>query len=156
MITITKKEQLVLNEIKVKNLEFSNGVPTKILKMELGFTEHELNDILNELSKKETIDYIGSKVKIINQNKEISAVKTKNDVKNAEINEQEAKTLEIIKKLVNEDNTLSKYYLEGHLLYGKLKLSNLRMYKTLLSLENKKIIKKINKKDGKYYVLLNS
>ncbi|KZX12698.1 hypothetical protein [Methanobrevibacter curvatus] len=153
MITITKKEEYVLNEIKALNLEYSEGIPQNILKMQLGITEHELNDILSELNKKKTIDYSHSKIRYLKNKKEISSVETKKEVKTAEINEKEEKTLEIIKKLINDDKIVSKYILEGYLLYGDLKLSNLRMYKILLSLEKKGIIKKLLKTDGKFYKL---
>jgi hypothetical protein len=72
----------------------------------------------------------------------------------AELDAKEKESLEIIKELVDENNTVSKYILEGNLLYGKLKLSDFRMYYIILSLENKEILKTIQKSDGDYYKLV--
>ena len=58
------------------------------------------------------------------------------------------------KSLVNEDNMVSKYILEGNLLYGDLKLSNFRMFHIMLSLENKGLLKRVHKSDGEYYQIV--
>ncbi|MGL6298470.1 MAG: hypothetical protein ACRC1M_04815, partial [Methanobacteriaceae archaeon] len=79
---------------------------------------------------------------------------SKKDVIKAELDKKEEESLEIIKSLVSEDNIISKYLLEGNLLYGELQLSNFRMYHIILSLENKKIIKRVVRDDGEYYRLL--
>ena len=153
MITIAKKDELVLNQIKIFSLEYEDGIPENIIKMELGIHEHELKEILDELSSKNLIRYIDKKIKLADFEKEITAVDSKEEVRLADLDAKEKKSLEIIKNLVDEDNTVPKYILEGNLLYGKLKLSNFRMYHIILSLENKRIIKPINKTDGEYYLL---
>ena len=56
--------------------------------------------------------------------------------------------------LNDHKNLVSKYTLEGHLLYGDLKLSNFKMYHIILSLENKNLLKPIKKEDGDYYLLV--
>ena len=38
MITITKKEEVVLNQVEIFNPEYSEGVPIKLLKEELGIS----------------------------------------------------------------------------------------------------------------------
>lgn len=158
MIAITKKEEMVLKHTKMLKLEYIDGVPSNIIKMELGIYEHELNDILNELSRKEIITVNNNKVIVESDDegnlKETSIVNSQKDVIKAELDKKEEKSLELIKGLVSDDNVISKYLLEGNLLYGDLQLSNFRMYHIILSLENKKIIKRVIRDDGEYYRLL--
>ncbi|RBQ22752.1 hypothetical protein ALNOE001_15930 [Candidatus Methanobinarius endosymbioticus] len=153
MITITKKEEIVFNQIKIFNLEYEDGIPENLIKMELGMYEHELKEILEELDHENLIDYTDKKVKLTDFEREITAVDSRKEVILADLDVKEKKSLEIIENLVDENKTVPKYILEGHLLYGELKLSNFRMYHIILSLENKGVIKPINKEDGEYYLL---
>jgi len=154
MITITKKEEIVFNQIKIFHLEYDNGIPENLIKMELGIYEHELREILKELNNKNLIIYEEKKIKLADFDKNINAVDSRQEVIKADLDVKEQKSFEIMKKLVNKDKTISKHILEGNLLYGELKLSNFRMYHIILSLENKGIIKPINKPDGEYYLLV--
>nr|WP_302578500.1 hypothetical protein [Methanobrevibacter arboriphilus] len=154
MITITKKEEIVFNQIKIFHLEYDDGIPENLIKMELGIYEHELREILKELDNKNLIEYKEKKIKLADFDKNINAVDSRQEVIKADLDVKEQKSLEIIEKLADQDRTISKYILEGNLLYGDLKLSNFRMYHIILSLENKGIIKPINKSDGEYYLLI--
>ena len=154
MITITKKEEIVFNQIKIFHLEYEEGIPENLIKRELGIYEHELKEILNELANKNLIIHENKKIKLKDFDKEIATVNSRKEVLKAELDNKEKKSLEIIKKLIGENNIISRYTLEGNLLYGELKLSDFRMYHIILSLENKNIIKKIKKNDGEYYMLL--
>ena len=154
MITITKKEEIVFNQIKIFHLEYDDGIPENLIKMELGIYEHELREILKELNNKNLIEYKEKKIKLADFDKSINAVDSRQEVIKADLDVKEQKSLEIIEKLADQDRTISKYILEGILLYGDLKLSNFRMYHIILSLENKGIIKPINKSDGEYYLLI--
>jgi hypothetical protein len=154
MITITKKEEIVFNQIKIFNLEYEDGIPENLIKMELGIYEHELKEILGELASKNLITHSDKKIKLADFKKEITAVNSRQEVIMADLDAKEKRSLEIIEKLVDEDKTVSKYILEGHLLYGELKLSNFRMYHIIISLENKGLIKPMNKLDGEYYLLV--
>lgn len=154
MITITKKEEIVFNQIKIFHLEYNDGIPENLIKMELGIYEHELREILKELNNKNLIEYKEKKIKLADFDKSINAVDSRQEVIKADLDVKEQKSLEIIEKLADQDRTISKYILEGNLLYGDLKLSNFRMYHIILSLENKGIIKPINKSDGEYYLLI--
>ena len=154
MITITKKEEVVLNQVEIFNPEYSEGVPIKLLKEELGFHEYDLVQILNTLSEKNLIEFNGGSIKLTISNKEINAVKSKKDVEKIELNIKEKESYNLIKELVDDKNLVSKYTLEGHLLYGDLKLSNFKMYHIILSLENKNLLKPIKKEDGEYYLLV--
>ncbi|WP_225369661.1 hypothetical protein [Methanobrevibacter arboriphilus] len=122
--------------------------------MELGIYEHELREILKELDNKNLIEYKEKKIKLADFDKSINAVDSRQEVIKADLDVKEQKSLEVIEKLADQDRTISKYILEGNLLYGDLKLSNFRMYHIILSLENKGIIKPITKSDGEYYLLI--
>lgn len=154
MITITKKEEVVLNQIKIFNLEYPEGIPEKVLRNELGFYEYDLNQILNILDEKKLISYNNNKVKLSSFEKKINAVDSLQDVKDIELDRKEQESLAMIKELVDENNTVSRYVLEGNLLYGDLKLTDFRMYHIILSLENKGILKPIKKSDGDYYLVI--
>ncbi|MCL2115997.1 MAG: hypothetical protein FWH29_07235 [Methanobrevibacter sp.] len=154
MITITKKEEIVFNQIKMFHLEYDEGIPENLIKMELGIYEHELKEILNELANKNLILLENKKIKLKDFDNEITTVNSKKEAVKAELDIKEKKSLEIIKKLVGDKNIVPRYILEGNLLYGELKLSDFRMYHILLSLENKNVIKKIVKPDGEYYIFI--
>lgn len=154
MIAITKKEEVVLNQIKIFNKEYEDGVPINVIRKELDFHEYDLVQILNTLSEKKLVEYNDNKVKLENSQKEINAVNSKKDVEAIELNLKEKESYELIKELVDENNLVSRYILEGKLLYGDLKLSNFRMYHIILSLENKGLLKHIEKEDGEYYLLV--
>ena len=64
-----------------------------------------------------------------------------------DLNQTELKAFEIIKNKSN-NGFISRYILEGELLYGDLKLSNITMYHLIIELENKGLIKKKQMKDG--------
>ncbi len=151
MITITKQEQIVLNEIKYFQQEYPDGISENILKTQLNITEHQYKDIIITLTNNELITIENSKIKLIETSEKINVVKNKQEVKTAELKQIEIDSLNILNELIDDDFTISKYIAEGSLLYGKLKLSNFRMYNILVSLQNKEILKKINKDDGEYY-----
>ncbi len=154
MITITKKEEVVLDQIKIINFEYSDGIPVDILRDELDFHEYDLIEILKTLDDKGLIAFNDYKVNLSNFENEINTVDSKKDLKDIELDLKEKESYELIKELVDENNLIPKYILEGKLLYGSLRLSNFRMYHIILSLQNKGILKNINKNDGEYYLLV--
>ena len=151
MIAITKKEKVVLNQINYLQMEYANGISDNMLKMDLDLTEHQYKEVLEDLERKNLISRIDGKIKALENTKKISVVDTRKEVRTAELDQMEFEALKIIRSLTGDDQLVSRYILEGNLLYGNLKVSNFRMYHILISLENKKIIKKIHKKDGEYY-----
>lgn len=156
MITITEKENQILESVKKFNEEYPDGIPMKIIQEDLDIYEHNLHDILLDLTKKKLIHYSYS-TKLINLeeiNNEINVVGTKEDILNLELNKRELNVLQRIQNMVNDEKLISRYILEGSLLYGSEKISNFQMYHILLSLEIKGLIKKIKKSDGEYYQLL--
>lgn len=154
MITITKKEEIVFNQIKIFADDYPEGVPISVLRKETGLYEHDLNDILKMLDSKDIVDYQRGHVKIIYFDEDFNTVESQKDVISAELDLKEKKSYEIIKNAVDENNIISKYDLEGHLLYGELQLSDFRMYHIILSLENKGLLKYMRKMDGEYYKLI--
>ncbi|WP_407408803.1 hypothetical protein [Methanobrevibacter sp.] len=154
MITITKNEQVVLDQIKIFNVEYPEGVPVGVLRKELGFHEYDLVEILEELSAKDLVIFNDNKASLSEHEKEINTVNSKKDLEELELNMKEKESYKLIRELVDDKNLISKYTLEGHLLYGDLKLTNFRMYHIILSLQNKGLLKSINKDDGEYYLLV--
>ncbi len=154
MITITKKEEIILNQVKIFANDYENGIPLSVLRKETGFYEHDLNDILKMLASKGIVDYQKGHVKLANCDVEFNTVESQKDVISAELDLKEKKSYEIIKSIVDENNMVSKYKLEGNLLYGELQLTDFRMYHIILSLENKGLLKYVRKMDGEYYKLI--
>jgi uncharacterized membrane protein len=152
MITITQKENIVLNQIKYFQSEYSDGVPYNILKLDSNLSETKFRDILDNLENKGIIsksdDYILTK----RVDSKINVVESRAEVIKEDLNQTELKAFEIIKDKSN-NGLISRYILEGELLYGDLKLSNITMYHLIIELENKGLIKKIQMKDGEYYSL---
>ena len=157
MITITRKEEVIFEQIKIFDVEYEGEIPMSALKKELcigSFHEYDLVQVLNSLSNKQLIEFEDSTVKLIDCDIQVNTVNSKKDLEELELNIKEKESFEIIKSIVNEKNLVSKYILEGNLLYGDLELSNFRMYHIILSLENKGLLKHIHKSDGEYYLLV--
>lgn len=154
MITITKNEEVVLDQIRIFIIEYPEGVPLGVLRKELGFHEYDLVEILEELSAKDLVIFKDNKASLTDHEKEINTVNSKKDLEELELNMKEKESYELIQELVDDKNLISKYTLEGHLLYGDLKLTNFRMYHIILSLQNKGLLKSIHKDDGEYYLLV--
>ena len=154
MITITRREEVVLDQIKIFDIEYPEGIPTDVLMKELGFHEYDLVEILDELSKKGLIEFKDNKSVLKDSENEINTVNSKKDLEEVELNMKEQQSYDLIKSLVDDKNLISKYILEGYLLYGDLELTNFRMYHIILSLQNKGLLKTITKEDGDYYLLV--
>lgn len=154
MIAITKNEEVVLNQIKIFAIEFPQGIPVNVLRKDLGFHEYDLVQILEELADKDLIIFEDNKVLLSEHEREVNTVNSRKDVEELELNMKEMESYKLIQQLVDDKNLISKYTLEGHLLYGDLALSNFRMYHIILSLQNKGLLKTIAKDDGEYYLLV--
>ena len=152
MIHITKKENMVLNKIKYFQTEYDDGVPYNILKLDLELSEMELKDILKILEDKKVISRVENRVKVCAVD-EINVLESKADVKKEELDDMEKKAFEIITELAGKEGHVSRYSLEGHMLYGELNLNTQKTYNLIISLENKGLIKKIQLSDGEYYSL---
>ena len=153
MITITKNERNVLDLVKKLNGSYEDGIPQNLLKIELKIHEYQLYEILNSLKNKKLVDFEDNRVKLLDTDEKINTVNSKQDVIDAELNQIEQDSIELIKNIV-VDGIVPKYELEGNLLYGNLNLSDFRMYHVIISLTNKGIIKPILKYGEQYYSLL--
>lgn len=152
MLHITRKENMVLNQIKYFQNEYTEGVPYRILKLDLDLSEMDLKDILNTLAGKSIVSYENDTIKLL-ETGTINVHETKEAVKNEELNQTEERAFEMIKEIAGEEGIISKSLLEGQMMYSELKLTNLKTYNIIISLENKGLIKKIQKPDGEYYSL---
>ena len=152
MITITKKENIVLNKIKYFQSEYISGVPYNILKLDLDLSETEFKDILNNLESKRLISKSDDYLLTRTVASKINVVDSHAEVLKEDLNQTEIKAFELIKNK-SKDGLISRYALEGNLLYGDLRLNNIQMYHLIVELENKGLIQKIQRKDGEYYSL---
>ena len=152
MLHITRKENIVLNQIKYYQNEYKNGIPYRILKLDLDLSEMDLKDILMMLDSKSIISYKDGTVKLL-ETGHINVWESKEDVTKEELNQTEEKAFEIIQEVAGESGLISKTLLEGNMLYGELKLTSLKTYSLIIALENKGLIKKIQLPDGEYYTL---
>jgi len=152
MLHITQKENMVLNQIKYFQNEYKNGVPYRILKLDLDLSEMDLKDILITLDQKGIVSYQNGSVTLL-ETGTINVWESQEDVKKEELNETEEKAFEIIKNVAGESGLISKTLLEGNMLYGELRLTSLKTYSMIIALENKGLIKKIQRPDGEYYTL---
>jgi Mn-dependent DtxR family transcriptional regulator len=152
MIHITQKENMVLNQIKYFQNEYKEGVPYRILKLDLDLSEMDLKDILKTLDQKGIVDYQDGTVTLLEKGI-INVLESKEDVKKEELNQTEIKAFELIQEVAGESGLISRSILEGLMLYGELKLTSLKTYNMIIALENKSLIKKIQLADGEYYTL---
>lgn len=152
MLHITKKENRVLNQVKYFQNEYKEGVPYRILKLDLDMSEVDLKDILNHLDSKSIIDYSNNTVKLL-ETGNVNVWDSKEEVANEELNQTEEKAFEILKAFAGDDGKISKTLLEGQMLYGELRLTSLKTYNIIASLENKGLISRVQLPDGDYYKL---
>lgn len=152
MIHITKRENMVLNRVKYFQSEYTDGVPFEILKLDLEISEMELKDILEVLEDKKIVSQNDDHIKL-KKSDEINVLESKAEVKREELDDMEEKAFEIMKKLGGESKLVSRYLMEGELLYGELKLSTQKTYKLIITFEKKGLIKKVQRKDGEYYAI---
>jgi len=152
MLHITQKENMVLNQIKYFQNEYKDGVPYRILKLDLDLSEMDLKDILKTLDNKGIVLYKDGKIKLL-ETGNINVWESQEDVKKEELNQTEERAFFIIKEVAGESGLVSRSLLEGYMLYGDLKLSSLKTYSMIIALEDKGLIKKIQLPDGEYYTL---
>jgi len=147
---ITRKENMVYREIRYMQLDLNAPVSEEMLKRNLDLPEHEYHDIAASLEKKGLISRENGRITAENPDEDVQVMESQEEVREAELNQIEEKTLRTIKEL-GGGGPVPRYLLEGHLLYGPLGLSTRRMYNVLLSLENKRLIEMVVLDDGEYY-----
>ena len=139
-------KQIEILDSTLRDGEQTNGV---------SFLPHEKLMIARQLLSEVKVDRIEvASARVSESEKDVNTVNSKKDIEALELNKKEKESYELIKSLVDENNLISKYTLEGYLLYEDLKLSNFIMYHIILSLQNKGLLKTIEKSDGEYYLLV--
>jgi len=165
-------ETIIKNRIKYFQMEYPDGVPLNILKLDLDLSVEELQKNLLSLEEQgvlfiENEEYVKlvdiasedatDELEIISTESTTVEIAFEPEVPKAntyDLTENEIKALEIIKDLTDESGHIPRYIMEGSLLYGDLKLSTLGVYNLIMSLENKEIIKKVQLHENEYYVIL--
>lgn len=161
-------ETIIVSRIKYFQTEYPDGVPLGILKMDLDLSVEELQGSLLSLEEQgilfiENEEYVklvetpaGEEIEVKMEADSTPIIPDKptvDEAKTYDLTEREIQALDIIKDLTDETGHISKYILEGTLLYGDLKLSTLGVYNLIMSLENKGIIRKIQINDSEYYAV---
>ena len=108
MITITKNEEVVLDQIKIYIIEYPEGVPLNVLRKDLGFHEYDLVQILEELQGKGLAIFKDNKVTLSESEKEVNTVNSKKDLEELELNQKEKDSYKLIQQLVDDKNLISK------------------------------------------------
>jgi hypothetical protein len=150
-------------------MEYPDGVPLNILKLDLDLSVDELQQNLLSLENEgrlfieneeyvKLVESIGEEdANQLEGSRELVSAEYRSEeppIKKAEtydLTEKEISALKIIKNLTDESGHIPRYMMEGSLLYGDLKMNTLGVYNLIMSLENKGIIKKIQIKDNEYY-----
>lgn len=147
-------EKLVLNAINHFQVEYNEGVPLSILKLDLNLSDSELQNVLSGLIEKSLIEFDQRSVKKLEEkadHKLMSAAKLSKIQEDLDLSDTENRTLNLLLKICGDKGEISRNLLEGHLLYGELALSTKKSYNVLLSLENKGLIRRVHHVDGDYY-----
>lgn len=164
-------ETIIISRIKYFQIEYPDGVPLNILKLDLDLSVEEIQKNLLSLEE-QGILFIENEeyVKLVDNIEEKTPEKTENiskgsvtveiiseveveKAKTYDLTENEIKALEIIKSLTDESGHIPRYIMEGKLLYGDLKLNTLGVYNLIMSLENRGIIKKVQIHDSEYFAI---
>lgn len=160
MSTLNPQEKLTFSSLKHLLAEYENGIPYKILKLEFDISDDELNATLLNLKNQGVILIADERIKIVEEVIEDGSEEATPNIEglkdNEEINLSRKESVEwnLIQKLADESGKISRHVLEGNLLYDDSQLSTLGVYNLITSLENKKLIKKIQLTDGEYYSIL--
>jgi hypothetical protein len=147
---ITRKENMVYREIRYMQLDLNTPVSEDMLKRNLDLPEHEYHDTITALENKGLISRENGRIVAENLDEEVRVMETQEDVRVAELNQIEEEALRILRE-IGSGAPIPRYLLEGHLLYGPLKLGTRRMYNIILSLENRGLIERVLLEDGEYY-----
>lgn len=161
-------ETIIINRIKYFQMEYPDGVPLGILKLELDLEVEELQRSLLSLEEQgiifiENEEYVklvetptGEIEEELEEEDSMVVVPTEpavDEAKTYDLTEKEIKAMDLIKDLTDESGHIPKYMMEGTLLYGDLKLTTLGVYNLIMSLENKGIIRKVLIKNSEYYAI---
>lgn len=111
MLHITKKENRVLNQVKYFQNEYKEGVPYRILKLDLDMSEVDLKDILHNLNDKSIINYSNNTVKLL-ETGNVNVWDSKEEVASEELNQTEEKAFKSSRNLLGVMGRYPKHLLK--------------------------------------------
>jgi len=153
---ITNDENKIILFIKNNLDKYPEKVSYDTIREVLDFSETKMVDLLESLKQKKIIEYDGSTkdVTYVNLDAEVEIVESQSELKEYMLNKTEEDAYAIINEVISKyDNYAPRYILEGALMYGELELSPKRTYNIIVSLENKQLLKRVEKVDGEYYTI---
>lgn len=156
MQIITNDENKIILFIKNNIDKYPEKVSYDIIREVLDFSETKMVDLLTSLKEKNILqfDQTTKEVTYVDLNAEIEVVGDKSELKEYMLNKTEEDAYAIISEVISKyDEYAPRYILEGALMYGELELSPKRTYNIIVSLENKQLLKRVEKVDGEYYTI---
>lgn len=156
MQIITIEENKVLMFLQNNIDKYPDGVSYDVIREVLGFSETRIVDLLISLQKKKILEFDEDtkEVSYVDLEREVKVVENQTELKEYMLNKTEEEAYEIIRDVIlNYDNYAPRYILEGALLYGELELTPKRTYNIIVSLENKQLLRRVEKVDGEYYTI---
>ncbi len=156
MQIVTNDENKIILFIKNNIDKYPEKVSYDIIREVLDFSETKMVDLLTSLQEKNILqfDQTTKEVTYVDLNAEIEVVGDKSELKEYMLNKTEEDAYAIISEVISKyDEYAPRYILEGALMYGELELSPKRTYNIIVSLENKQLLKRVEKVDGEYYTI---
>ncbi len=156
MQIITNDENKIILFIKNNLNKYPEKVSYDVIREVLDFSETKMVDLLDSLQEKKIIEYDSStkEVSYLNLDVEVEIVENQSELKEYMLNKTEEDAYAIINEVISKyDDYAPRYILEGALMYGELELSPKRTYNIIVSLENKQLLKRVEKVDGEYYTI---
>ncbi|MEE1117403.1 MAG: hypothetical protein VZR33_04585 [Methanosphaera sp.] len=156
MQIITNDENKIILFIKNNLDKYPEKVSYDEIRGVLDFSETKMVDLLDSLQQKKIIEYDAStkEVSYVNLDVDLEVVENQSELKKYMLNKTEEDAYAIINEVISKyDNYAPRYILEGALMYGELELSPKRTYNIIVSLENKQLLKRVEKVDGEYYTI---
>lgn len=156
MQIITNDENKIILFIKNNLDKYPEKVSYDTIREVLDFSETKMVDLLESLKQKKIIEYDSSTkdVTYVDLDAEVEIVESQSELKEYMLNKTEEDAYAIINEVISKyDNYAPRYILEGALMYGELELSPKRTYNIIVSLENKQLLKRVEKVDGEYYTI---
>ena len=156
MQIVTNDENKIILFIKNNIDKYPEKVSYDIIREVLDFSETKMVDLLTSLQEKNILqfDQTTKEVTYVDLNAEIEVVGDKSELKEYMLNKTEEDAYAIISEVISKyDEYAPRYILEGALMYGELELSPKITYNIIVSLENKQLLKRVEKVDGEYYTI---
>lgn len=156
MQIITNDENKIILFIKNNLDKYPEKVSYDTIREVLDFSETKMVDLLESLKQKKIMEYDSSTkdVTYLDLDAEVEVVESQSELKEYMLNKTEEDAYAIINEVISKyDNYAPRYILEGALMYGELELSPKRTYNIIVSLENKQLLKRVEKVDGEYYTI---